>query len=90
MRKKLLEVESLEEKLQGKNFIKYLVGIMGTSVIKENDTYINECHSYIEEIKKKTLEVLCVDDVLYSLNIALAKFVQIKNASYYLDKNKQN
>lgn len=48
---------------------------MGTSVIKENDTYINECHSYIEEIKKKTLEVLCVDDVLYSLNIALAKFV---------------
>jgi cell division protein FtsB len=51
------------------------VGILGSTAMKENEVYVNECHDYIEEIRKKTLDVICIDDVLYQLKMDLARFV---------------
>ena len=58
-------MKGLLEKLNGQKFLKYLVSFQGSSLIEENEIYVRECHDYIEELNKKTLEIICFEDVLY-------------------------
>lgn len=86
MTNKLNELKNYEDKILGPKFLKYMVRLHGSHYILENEQYIQECHEYIEELAKKTLEVGVEDSKLYNLNLDLAKYVQLKNADYYLQE----
>jgi len=61
-----------------------MVRLHGSHYIFENDEYIRECSEFIDELKQKTLEFSLDDSKLYNLNIDLAKFINLRNADYYL------
>jgi hypothetical protein len=81
---KVTEIKHLEEKLHSEKFLKYMIKLHGTHLVPDNEQYIRECNEYLEELSKKTLEVVIEESKLYNLNIDLAKFVALKNAEYYL------